>query len=59
MNLNNSEQETSEMQFEENACNLDAKDFACRSKAKAKPKRREPAASSTRTIPSGRKILDP
>ena len=30
---------------------LDAKDFACRSKAKAKPQRREPAGSSPRTIP--------
>ena len=41
-NLNNNEQETSEMQFEEYALKLDATDFACRSKAKAKPQRREP-----------------
>ena len=54
MNLNNSEQETSEVQFEEYALRkLNAKDFACRSKAKAKPQRREPAGPSTRTIPFG------
>ena len=50
-NLNNNEQETSEVQFEEYALKLNASDFACRSKAKAKPQRREPAGSSTRTIP--------
>ena len=48
-NLNNSEQETSEVQFEEYALKLDANDFACRSKAKAKPQRREHAGPSTRT----------
>ena len=52
-NLNNSEQETSEVQFNEYALKLDASDFACRSKAKAKPQRREPASPSTRTIPCG------
>ena len=57
-NLNNKdqedkEQETSEMQFEEYALKLNAGDFASRSKAKAKPRRREPASSSTRTIPIG------
>ena len=31
--------------------NLDAKDFACRSRAKAKPQRRELAGSSPRTVP--------
>ena len=50
-NLNKSEQETSEVQFEECAVKLNASDFACRSKGKAKPQRREPAGSSTRTIP--------
>ena len=35
---------------------LDAKDFACRSKAKAKPQRREPAGSSPRTVPFGKRI---
>ena len=55
-NLNNNEQETSEAQFEEDALRLNASDFACRSKAKAKPQRREPAGSSTRTIPIGERI---
>ena len=49
-NLNNNEQETSEMQFEEYALRLNAGDFASRSKAKAKPQRRGSAGSSTRTI---------
>ena len=35
-NLNNNEQETSEMQFEEFALRLNASDFASRLKAKAK-----------------------
>ena len=52
-NLNNNEQEASEMQFEEYALRLNAGDFACRSKAKAKPQRRDSAGSSTRTIPIG------
>ena len=54
-NLNNNEQENSEVQFEEYAWKLDAKDFACRSKAKAKPQRREPAGPSTSTIPIGKR----
>ena len=54
-NLNNNEQETSEMQFKEYALKLNAGDFASRSKAKAKPQRREPARSSTRTIPIGKR----
>ena len=33
----------------------DVKDFACRSKAKAKPQRREPAGSSSRIIPMERR----
>ena len=44
-NLNKNEQEISEVQFKEYALKLDAKDFACRSKAKAKQQRREPASS--------------
>ena len=40
MNLNNSEQEIPEVQLEEYALKLDAKNFACRSKAQAKPQRR-------------------
>ena len=49
--LNNNEQETSEMQFEEYSLRLNARDFARRSKAKAKPQKRDFASSSTRTIP--------
>ena len=48
MNLNNNETEIPEDQLEEYALKLDAKDFACRSKAKAKPQRRELAGSSPR-----------
>ena len=55
-NLNNDEQKTSEVQFEEYALKLNASDFACRSKAKAKPQRRESAGSSPRTIPIGERI---
>ena len=50
-NLNNNEQETSEMQFEDYALKLNVSDFASRSKAKAKPQRRDSASSSTRTFP--------
>ena len=46
-NLNNNEQEISEAQLEEYALKLIARDFACRSKAKAKPQRRELAGPST------------
>ena len=61
-NLNNkdqddNEQETSEVQFEDYALRLNASDFASRSKAKAKPQRREPAGSSRRTTPNG-EVLD-
>ena len=49
--MNNDQQETSEVQFKEYVLKLVARDFACRSKAKAKPQRREPAGPSTRTIP--------
>ena len=45
------------MQLEEYAFKLDAKDFACRSKAKAKPQRREPAGSSIKTIPIRERTL--
>ena len=44
------------MQFEECALRLNASDFASRSKAKAKPQRRDFASSSTRTIPIGERI---
>ena len=40
MNLNNNDTEIPEDQLEEYALKLSAKDFACRSKAKAKPQRR-------------------
>ena len=55
MNLNNNETEIPEDQLEECALKLNAKDFACRSKAKAKPQRREPASSSPRIVPIGRR----
>ena len=55
MNLNNNEQEIPEVQLEEDAFKLDAIDFACRSKAKAKPQRREPAGSSPRIVPIERR----
>ena len=44
------------MQFEEYALKLIASDFACRSKAKAKPERREPAGSFTRNSTYGERI---
>ena len=56
-NLNNNEQEISEVQLEEYALKLNASDFACRSKAKAKPQRREPAGSSIKTIPIRERTL--
>ena len=56
MNLNNNEQENPEVELEEYALKLDAKDFASRSKAKAKPQRRKLAGPSTRTIPIGKRI---
>ena len=50
-NLNDNEQETSEMQFEHFALKTNARAFVSRSKAKAKPQRRTSASSSTKTIP--------
>ena len=55
MNLNNNETEFPEEQLGEYAVKLDAKDFACRSKSKAKPQRREPADASPRIVPLGRR----
>ena len=49
----NNEQETSEMQFEDFALKTNVLAFASRSKAEAKPRRRTPACSSTRTVPIG------
>ena len=54
-NLNNNDTEILEEQLEEHALQLDAKDFACRSKAKAKPQRRGPAGSSPRIVPMERR----
>ena len=50
------EQETSEKQSEEHVLKLNASALASRSKAKAKPQRRDPASSSTRTIPIGKNL---
>ena len=44
-----------EVQLEEYTLKLEAKDFACRSKATAKPKRREAAGSSPRIVAIGRR----
>ena len=52
-NLNDNEQETSEMQIEDYALKLNARAFASRSNAKAKPQRRISASSSTKTLPIG------
>ena len=46
-----SEEETSEMQFEDCALKSNVLAFASRSKAKAKPQRRISASSSTKTVP--------
>ena len=55
-NLNNKEDddnelETSEMQFEDFVLKTDVLAFASRPKAKAKPRKRTSACSSTRTVP--------
>ena len=55
MNLNNNDTEIPEEQLEEYAFKLNAKDFACRSQAKATPQRREPAGSSPRIVAIGRR----
>ena len=55
MNLNKNKTEIPEDQLEEYASKLDAKDFACRTKAKAKPQRRELAGSSPRMVPIERR----
>ena len=55
MDSDNNDTEVPEDQLEEHALQLDAKDFACRSKAKAKPQRREPADSSSGIIPMNRR----
>ena len=55
MDLNNNDTEISEDQLEEHALQLDAKDFVGRSKAKAKPQRREPAGYAPRIVPMDRR----
>ena len=55
MDSNNNDTEVPEDQPEEQALQLDVKDFACRSKAKAKPQRRELAGYSPRIIPMNRR----
>ena len=55
-NLNNREQETSEVQFKEYALRLYVGDFASRLKAKAKPQKREPAGPSIRTYQLGKEL---
>ena len=47
----NNNTEVPEDQPDEQALQLNVKDFACRSKAKAKPQRREPASYSPSIIP--------
>ena len=51
MDSNNNDTEVPEDQPEEQALQLNVKDFAYQSKAKAKPQRREPAGYSPRIIP--------
>ena len=51
MDSNNNDTEVPEDQPEEQALQLNVKDFAYRSKAKAKPQRREPANYSPSIIP--------
>ena len=55
MDLNNNDTESPEGQLGECALQLDAQDFACQAKAKAKPQRREPAGSSPRIVPIERR----
>ena len=51
MDSNNKDTEVPEDLLEEQAFQLKVKDFACRSKAKAKPQRREPTDYSPSIIP--------
>ena len=55
MDLNSNDTEIPEDQLEDLALQLDAKVFVDRSKAKAKPQRKEPADSSSRIIPMERR----
>ena len=51
MDSNNNDTESPEDRPEEQASQLNVKDFACRSKAQAKPQRRELAGYSPSIIP--------
>ena len=51
MDLNNNDTESPADQPEEQALQLNVKDFACRSKAKPEPQRRKPAGHSLSIIP--------
>ena len=51
LDLKNNDTEVLEDQFEDQALQLDAKDFISQTKAKAKPQRREPTDSSSKIIP--------
>ena len=55
MDSDSNDTEVPEDQLEEYALKLSAKDFPCRSKAKAKPQRRELAGSSPRIVPIERR----
>ena len=55
MDSNNSDTEIPEDQLQEQALQLDAKDFVSQAKAKAKPQRREPSGSSSKIIPMERR----
>ena len=55
MDSKNNDTDIPEVELEEYALKLDARDFACRSKAKTTPKRKELASSSPRIVPIGRR----
>ena len=55
MDLNNNDTEIPEDQLEDQALQLDAKDFVSQAKAKAKPQRRERTGSSSKIIPMDRR----
>ena len=56
MDLKNNDTEIPEDQLENQALQLDAKDFVSQAKAKAKTQRREPTGSSSKIIPMERRI---
>ena len=55
MNLDNNDTEIQEVVLDEYVSKLDTKDFACRSKAQARPQGWELVGSSPRTVPIGRR----